>query len=214
VAGHPVLSDGAALNRACAALSSEQILVDARPISAGDETALLPEEAASIASQAMHARRASGAARIVARALLGRLGYHDCAIPKSFSGAPVWPDSIVGSLAHDEKVAIAAVAFSRDIAALGIDVEPAEQLPSELRDLVLTQHERAQADDGFGGHLVFAAKEAVYKAVAALEGTLLDYQNIETDVANSSAMIADRRCLALRYSTAPRLIVLSFIPRA
>jgi 4'-phosphopantetheinyl transferase EntD len=211
--GHPVLSDGAALNRACAALSSEQILVDARPISAGDETALLPEEAASIASQAMHARRASGAARIVARALLGRLGFHDCAIPKSSSGAPRWPDGIVGSLAHDDEVAAAAVAFSRDIAALGIDIEPAQQLPSELRDLVLTQRERAQADDGFGGRVVFAVKEAVYKAIAALDGTLLDYQDIETDLATYRARIADGRCLALRYSMAPRLIVLAFIPR-
>jgi 4'-phosphopantetheinyl transferase EntD len=208
-----VFSDEAALKRACTALSSEQILVEARSIAAGDETALLPDEAATIASQAEHARRASGAARIAARVLLSTFGYRDCAIPKSSSGAPVWPEGIVGSLAHDEEVAVAAVARSRDIAALGVDVEPTEQLPSELQELVLTQRERGQADDGFGGRLVFAVKEAVYKAVAGLDGTLLDYQDIETDLAANSARIADGRCLALRYSTAPRLIVLAFIPR-
>jgi 4'-phosphopantetheinyl transferase EntD len=209
-----VLCDEAALKRACAALSSEQILVDARLIAPGDETALLPDEAASIASRFVQARRASGAARIAARELLSRFGHRDGAILKSSSGAPVWPDGIVGSLAHDEEAAVAAVARSRNIAALGIDVEPAEPLPTELQKLVLTARERVQADDGFGGRLVFAVKEAVYKAVAALDGTPLDYQDIETDLAANTARIADGRCLALRYSTRPRLMVLAFIPRA
>lgn len=209
-----MLSDDAALKRACAALSSEQILVDARPIALGDESALLPVEAVTIASQSVQVRRPTGAARIIARELLSTFGHRDCAILKSSSGAPVWPDGIVGSLAHDEEAAVAAVARSRNIAALGIDVEPAEPLPTELQELVLTARERLQADDGFGGRVVFAVKEAVYKAVAALDGTLLDYLDIETDLVANTARISDGRCLALRYSTRPRLIVLAFIPRA
>ena len=206
-------SDRTALEQAADELSSGQIVIAARPIAPGDDAALLPEEADSIPSQAAHVRRASGAARIIARALLSKLGFPDYAIAKSASGAPVWPEGIVGSLAHDEEVAVAAVARNDDFVALGIDVEPAKRLPSELQDLVLTRRERTQAAGRFEGRLAFAAKEAVYKAIAALDGTLLDYQDIETDFAADQATIADGRRLALRYSLSPRLIVVAFIPR-
>jgi Phosphopantetheinyl transferase component of siderophore synthetase len=52
-----------------------------------------------------------------------------------------------------------------DVGALGIDVEPAECLPSELLDLVATPQERLNlGDDVYRGRLLFVAKEAVYKA--------------------------------------------------
>ena len=209
-----MIADEAALKRSVEQLSSPQIWVDCRLIAPGDESALLPEEAESIASHAPHVRRASGAARIAGRALLARLGLPDHAIPKSASGAPVWPDGVLGSFAHEQEVAVAAVARSGDIAALGIDVEPAEPLPSELQALVLTKREREQLPRAsWSGRLVFAAKEAVYKAIAALDGTLLDYQDIEIDLSAGRA-ITDGRCLTLRYSTSPRLIVLAFIERS
>jgi len=210
-----VIIDEAALKRSVEQLSSPDILVDCRVISPADEAALLPEEAETIASHAPHIRRASGAVRIAGRALLGQLGFPDRAIPKASSGAPVWPDGIVGSFAHDDEVAAAAVARSRNIEALGIDVEPAEPLPPELQSLVLTRRERTQMPQAsWSGRLVFAAKEAVYKAIAALDGTLLDYQDIETDLSAGRATITDGRCLTLRYSTSPRLIVLAFIKRS
>ena len=208
-----MIADENALKRSAEQLSSPDILVDCRVIAPGDESALLPEEAASIASHVPHVRRASAAARIAGRGLLARFGLPVQAIPKSSSGAPVWPDGILGSLAHDEEVAAAAIARSSDIAALGIDIEPASPLPPELQALVLTKRERTQLPQAsWSGRLVFAAKEAVYKAVAACDGTLLDYQDIETDLSAGRAD-ADGRCLTLRYSTSPRLIVLAFIGR-
>jgi 4'-phosphopantetheinyl transferase EntD len=209
-----VIADEAALKRSVEELCSPDILVGCRIIAPGDEAALLPEEAQSIASHAPHVRRASGAARIAGRALLARLGHPDRAIPKASSGAPSWPDGIVGSFAHDHEVAVAAIARASEVAAVGIDVEPAEVLPPELQSLVLTKRERAQLPQAsWFGRLVFAAKEAVYKAVAALDGTLLDYQDIETELSAGRAD-ADGRCLTLRYSTSPRLTVLAFIVRS
>jgi 4'-phosphopantetheinyl transferase EntD len=206
-----VIADENALKRSVEQLSSPDIFVDCRVIALGDEAALLPEEADSIASHVPHVRRASGAARIAGRALLARLGSREQPIPKAGSGAPVWPEGILGSFAHDDEVAVAAVARRRDIGALGIDVEPAEPLPPELQALVLTKRERAQLPHAsWSDRLVFAAKEAVYKAIAARDGTLLDYQDIETDLSAGRAD-ADGRCLTLRYSTSPRLIVLAFI---
>ena len=213
VSGTAVIADEAALKQSIEQLSSPHILVGCRIIAPGDETAILPEEAASIASHAPHVRRASGAARIAGRALLGRLGLLECAIAQGSSGAPVWPEGVVGSFAHDDEVAVAAVARDNDIAALGIDVEPADPLPSELQALVLTKREQMQMPPAsWSGRLVFAAKEAVYKAIATLDGTLLDYQDIETDFLAGRAT-TDGRCLTVRYSTSPRLVVLAFIKR-
>ena len=98
----------------------------------GDELALLPEEAAAFAASVIKVRRASGAARMVARELLARFGQPPRAIPKSTAGMPLWPEDIVGSLAHDAEVAIAAIASQREFSSVGVDVEPAEPLASDL----------------------------------------------------------------------------------
>ena len=84
------------------AMSVPGILVDHRLIADGDELALLPAEVAAFAGSVLKVRRASGAARIVARMLLSRFGREPYAIPKSTAGMPVWPDGIVGSLAHEK----------------------------------------------------------------------------------------------------------------
>ena len=104
------------LARDIEALAVPGLLIDHRVISAGDENALLDEEAASIASPVIAVRRASGTARIVARALLTRFGYVNAAVPRGEAGAPVWPAGISGSLAHDDRIAVAAVGLQRDVA--------------------------------------------------------------------------------------------------
>src|SRR5215472_8802393 len=116
------------LQSAINALSFPGIVIGHRLISPGDEDALLPEEAAAFASSVVKVRRASGAARIVARQLLRQLGQPECALPRASGGATAWPAGIIGSLAHDSRVAVAAVAMRRDVDAIGIDVEPAESL--------------------------------------------------------------------------------------
>src|SRR2546426_10747540 len=135
------------LQSAIDALALPGILIGHRLIMPGDEDALLPQEHHSFASSVVKVRRASGAARIVARQLLAQLGYAQCVVPKAPSGAPIWPAGVIGSLAHDSRVAVAAVGMRRDVAALGIDVEPAELLPAELLDVVATPQERLNIGD-------------------------------------------------------------------
>jgi 4'-phosphopantetheinyl transferase EntD len=195
-------------------LAPPGVAIGHRLIMPGDEFALLPEEAERI-GPVIENRRASGAARMVAGPLLAQLGHAASALPKQPSGAPKWPDGIVGSLAHDARVAVAAVAMSNDFAALGIDVEPAEDLAPDLRDLVTTPAERAKlAADPFRGKLLFAAKEAVYKAVYPLDGTVLDYHDIEVDLAERKATVRNGRVVDLRFGIATHLIALAFIPAA
>src|SRR4051794_40761834 len=107
------------------------IIVDHRLITRGDEHALLPEESSAFQRSAVEVRRASGAARIVARALIDQLGRKMAPLPKSPAGPPIWPKGILGSLAHDSRVAVAAVGSPEKLTGVGIDVEPATALPSE-----------------------------------------------------------------------------------
>jgi 4'-phosphopantetheinyl transferase EntD len=189
------------------------VAVGHRLISPGDEHALLKEEAPALAASVVKVRRASGAARIVARQLLTQLGYANCALPKGPAGAPVWPAGIVGSLAHDSRVAVAAVGMRADVGALGIDVEPAECLPSELLDLVATPQERLNlGDDVYRGRLLFVAKEAVYKAVHPLDQTFLEHHDVEINLSERKAVVRSGRVVELRFSiSAHHLVALAFL---
>ena len=201
------------LKAAIDALAAPGILVGHRLISAGDEAALMPEEAPAFAASVLKVRRASGAARIIARELLGRLGYAACAVPRSSSGIPLWPDGVTGSLAHDARIALAAVALRRDVAALGVDVEPAENLPAELLDVVATPRERARiAEDPCAGRLLFAAKEAVYKAVYPLDGIFLEHHDVEVSLADRQAVVRQDRRVELRFCAATHLVAVAFVP--
>jgi 4'-phosphopantetheinyl transferase EntD len=189
------------------------VAVGHRLISPGDEHALLKEEVPALAASVVKVRRASGAARIVARQLLTQLGYANCALPKGPAGAPVWPAGIVGSLAHDSRVAVAAVGMRADVGALGIDVEPAECLPSELLNLVATPQERLNlGDDVYRGRLLFVAKEAVYKAVHPLDQTFLEHHDVEVNLSERKALVRGGRVVELRFSiSAQHLVALAFL---
>jgi 4'-phosphopantetheinyl transferase EntD len=210
-----VTPDGASavdpsLARLIDALAPPGLLIGHRVISTGDEFALLDEEAASIGAAGADRRRASGAARRVARELMRQLGVGGLAIPKSASGAPIWPEGLVGSMAHDERVAVAAVGMARDFAAIGIDVEPAVALPPDMLGLVATPRERrAIANDPLRAKLLFAAKEAVYKAVYPLDRLFLEFHDIEIDLAARSATTRTGRVLTLRYAISSHMLVLA-----
>lgn len=199
------------LQAAIAALAPPGVLIAHRRITPGDESALLPPERAAFAASIIKVQRASGAARLVARRLLTDLGHSGIALPKSPSGAPHWPDGIVGSLAHDEHVAIAAVARRRDMASLGIDIEPAEPLADDLLDLVTTPRERSALADPFHGRLHFVVKEAVYKAVHPLDGIFLEHHDVQVDFAHRTATVRDERTIDFHYCIEPRLVALAFV---
>ena len=151
-----------ALQRDLDALAVPGVLIGHRVIAPGDENALHGEEAVALASRIPAARRASGAVRIVARALLARLGHADALLLKGAGGEPIWPAGVVGSLAHDNEVAVAAVGLQRNFGSIGIDVEPGCDLPAEVLELVTTPVELRQiAGDLRKARLLFVAKEAV-----------------------------------------------------
>jgi len=177
-----------------------------------DEALLLPEEARSIPARQPAMRRASGAARWVAHRLLANIGISDVAIPRAPSGAPVWPEGTIGSLAHDDDMAVAAVAPVGDIVSLGIDVEPAQPLPDDIFAIVATGADRiGAADRRLAGRLLFAAKEAVYKAAYPLDREVLGYEDIAVDLDSGRATTKTGRKVSLAYCVAPRVVVLAFV---
>ena len=198
------------LARDIEALAVPGLLIGHRVISAGDESALLDEEAASIASPVIAVRRASGAARIVARAFFAQLGYAHVAVPKGASGEPIWPAGLTGSLAHDDRIAVAAVGRQRDIRAVGIDVEPAAPLPPDMLELIATPQElRSIADDPLQGKLLFVAKEAVYKALYPLDRVFLEFRDIEVDLVNRTAAARTGRAVVLRTCVSSHVVVVA-----
>lgn len=201
------------LQNAIDAIAVRGILVDHRVITGGDELALLPEEVAAFAGSVIKVQRASGAARIVARTLLSRFGQPPRAIPKSTSGMPVWPDGIVGSLAHDSEVAVAAMAAQREFLSVGVDIEPAKPLDPDLLDIVATAKERDSIQrDPCHGRLLFSVKEAIYKAAYPLDRTFLDHHDVEVSLATGTASVRNGRAISFRYCIASHIVALAFIP--
>ena len=192
-----------------AALQRHGVLIAARHIEPGDEAAA-PGPPASGAASAMR-RRASGAARIAARTLLAELGSEASApLSRKPSGAPSWPAGLIGSLAHDEAFAVAVAARAGPYLGLGVDIEPAEPLPSDLVDHVLLPAERAETGaDGVARRLVFAGKEAVYKAIHPLDGSDLEYPDIEVRLGEGVARLRDGRLLTLLTLAAERLVAVA-----
>ena len=205
-------SPEAALMEAMAAIAPASVRTGCRAISDADEAHLLPEEARSISARQPAMRRASGAARWIAHRLLADIGVKDVAIPRAPSGAPLWPDRTIGSLAHDDDMAVAAVAPVGSIVSLGIDVEPAQPLPDDIFAIVATGADRTgAADQRLAGRILFAAKEAVYKAAYPLDREVLGYEDIAVDLDAGRATTKTGRKVSLAYCVAPRVVVLAFV---
>jgi 4'-phosphopantetheinyl transferase EntD len=83
-------------------------------------------------------------------------------------------------------------------------------LPADMLELIATPQElRTIADDPLRGKLLFAAKEAVYKAVHPLDSVFLEFHDIEVDLAGGRATTRTGRVLTLRTCMSPHVVVLA-----
>jgi 4'-phosphopantetheinyl transferase EntD len=196
-----------------ASAAHPELRAGCREIAAGDELALTPAELRPMDRAVASVRRASGAARIVARGLLAKLGASpEVELPRSASGAPQWPPGFVGSLSHDDRFAVAAVARAPTILSVGIDVEPPLPLPEDLLDMVATPSERRQLrGDLVSARLLFCVKEAVYKATHPIDGVFLEHHDVEVRLTNSVASTKSGHSLLIYTMARPRLIALALL---
>jgi 4'-phosphopantetheinyl transferase EntD len=188
------------------------VLIGHRVIHKDDDLNLFPDEVASLSFYTVERRRASGAARHVARELMNSIGFVNLQIPRSTSGAPIWPTGVVGSIAHDDQIAVAAVGLRRDIDAVGIDIESTDPLSPQMLKLIATSLERrAVADNPIGANLLFAIKEAVYKATYPLDHEFLDFHDIEIDLPGRLAITRTGHILKLHWCFSSHVLVVATV---
>ncbi|MDG4878522.1 4'-phosphopantetheinyl transferase superfamily protein [Mesorhizobium sp. WSM4935] len=200
-----------AVERALTGFAPPGLITGCRLICTGDERYLLPAENASIATRGHRARAASGAGRLVAHELLRRLGCANPAVPRGQLGNPIWPAGIIGSIAHNDDLAVAVAARSVAMTSVGVDIEPALPLPRELEAIVATPQDRlGDLDPLVAGRILFAAKEAVYKASFPLDGRVLGFEDIAADLESGEAVTSAGRMLTVRFALSPRILALAY----
>ena len=134
----------------------------------GQQVALHPAEALLVAHAGDKRRRDFALGRACAHAALARLGEADAPLGRAASGAPLWPQGIVGSITHTDGYAAALV--GENFAGIGIDAERVGGVTHDLwaRLFSPTEQRRLEShpDPLLAATLIFCAKEAAYKAWA------------------------------------------------
>ncbi|MCP3919054.1 MAG: 4'-phosphopantetheinyl transferase superfamily protein [bacterium] len=180
-------------------------MCDARTDSAALATAeqeLDERERDAVRSAVLKRRREFAGGRWCAKRALERLGRPPVPIGVGARREPLWPPDVVGSISHAAGYCVAAVAAREACAALGLDVEPAEDLPRDLWGKILRPTEvawleRAADRAGLYAKLIFSAKEAVYKCQYPLTQAWLDFLDIEIvpDLASRSFDVCWHKCV-------------------
>lgn len=152
---------------------------------AAPATGLWPAEAPAMARAGPGRRAEFAAGRRAARAAMAALGRPPAAVPQGPDRAPIWPDGIVGSISHGGGACWAVLADCSTLAAIGLDLEPADPLlPEDLVTTICTPAERAwlarhpDAQAGLLARRIFTAKEAAYKCQYALSARMLEFEDL------------------------------------
>jgi 4'-phosphopantetheinyl transferase EntD len=151
------------------------------------------------------------AAREVGIRLLAEMGAI-ALLDRRPGGPAAFPQGYVGSIAHDSAYAVVALASRSNVAAVGIDIEPATRLPSECFETVATPRERGRIRDLVEARLLFCAKEAVFKAMNSEAGAWLEHPDVEVDIDSETAIAVGMIPLELRLSRGPTLLALAVLP--
>lgn len=119
-------------------------------------------------------RREFRAGRSLARTALRHLNFCACAIPCNEDRSPCWPHGVCGSISHTNDVVVVAVTAAPNLVGLGIDVEKAGSVESNLRAMIRAD----ECETVFDDTLLFSAKEAVFKAVYPICGEFLEFADV------------------------------------
>ena len=151
-------------------------------------------EAEAVARAVPKRKRELATGRALARLALERHGLPRGEIPIGPDRAPVWPASIAGSISHSDTRAIVALGLKDEIGSVGIDLESGPSLARELWASVLVPEEIAalEREDDEPTRLrhalvLFAAKEALYKAQYPVSRTFMDFHALRVELEPESA---------------------------
>lgn len=146
---------------------------------------LYPDEDPAVAKAVLSRRREFAAGRAAVREALRRCGEQQASLPAQPDRQPRWPAGYTGSISHCDGFCAAAVTRRSIILSVGLDVEPAVNLPRELQPLIFSQEERIRLE-ATGRQISppwcrigFCAKEAFYKGYYAIEEKYLDFLDVD-----------------------------------
>jgi 4'-phosphopantetheinyl transferase EntD len=128
-----------------------------------DASGLMDAEHAAVVKAVDKRRFEFAAGRRAARSALSAFGMAEVAIPAGADRAPIWPPGILGSITHDDGIAMALVGRTKTIAAIGIDLTKAEPLPGKTRSTILRAEEKDLNE--LEARAVFSVKECLFKTL-------------------------------------------------
>lgn len=151
----------------------------------GDPSELLPIERHAIRNAIPRRQREFAAGRTAARRALSQLGCEPSCIPTAVDRSPIWPDGVVGSIAHSARACVAVVGLRSQVGAVGVDVEEDRELDPDLWSAICTPTELRLLDRlprsqrGRWAMHLFCAKEAFYKWQYPQTARLLAFDDVE-----------------------------------
>jgi enterobactin synthetase component D len=151
----------------------------------GDVGTLAVSEHPAIARAVVHRQKEFAAGRAAAREAMQRLGRPAAPIPAQADRSPRWPEDLVGSISHSRATCIAVVAVKPHWKAVGVDVEPDQDLPRDVWDAIGLPQEIQRASalppslQARWMTRIFSAKEAYYKCVYPRVQRVLEFHQVE-----------------------------------
>ncbi len=153
----------------------------------GDPELLLPAEAMYVGRAVPKRVQEFTAGRLCARRALAELGIMGFPLKVADDRQPVWPDLVVGSIAHTAGYCAAVVAERRRVGALGLDSEVAGAVKRETWTTICAPVEIAwleslpPSDRSDAATLIFSAKEAFYKCQYPLVRERLHFYDVSVE---------------------------------
>ena len=136
---------------------------------------------------------------------LEQLGIQNATIPIGADRAPIWPEGIVGSISHCDKLVGAIIAKKTDHISLGLDIEEVGRVTPDLWDLVFTENEKVYLCSLTGRKLeehstaIFSIKEAFYKFQHPITKIFLDFLDVEVSLPTFEQVIVLEESVSQEY---------------
>ena len=149
---------------------------------------LLPLEMEYVRNAVPKRVREYATARLISRELLSYHDIYNFPLLNDQDRVPVWPENILGSIAHCKEFCIVAIANFKaqdQLLGIGVDVEPEKTIEQDLWSIILRDDELDQIeqpgvkDKGVLVRHYFCAKEAVYKSIFPKIRKIIEFRDLE-----------------------------------
>ncbi len=149
---------------------------------------LLPQERIIVENAVEKRQREFATARMIARQLLAEFGVYRYPLLNDDDRVPIWPTDLLGSISHCNECCLVAVQRKNNGPInIGVDIEPDDPIDADLWPAFATEHElrwiksQNNSNSGRMAHLLFSAKEAVYKCVFPITRKFIEFHDVEIE---------------------------------